>query len=115
LLMLRKEQKEAGVLSETKYTRTRVALPRDHQTLTQPFYFHFFSKWELYPDILFAFSTALVIQPQIHREDLPKPPKEMLKYQHKEGFFAAMKLELGNITKRKTYDIADRPTIRICQ
>jgi hypothetical protein len=29
---LRKEQEEAGVLSETKYIRTRVTLPRDHQT-----------------------------------------------------------------------------------
>jgi hypothetical protein len=31
--MLRKEQNEAGVLSETKYIRTRVALPRDYRTV----------------------------------------------------------------------------------
>jgi hypothetical protein len=56
---------------------------------------------ESYPGILFAFSTTLMIRQKIHREDLPEPSgsyKEMLKHQHKEGFFAAMKLELENVS-----------------
>ena len=54
-----------------------------------------------------------MIRQKIHREDLPEPPgsyKEMLKHQHKEGFLAAMKLELENVTKMETYEIVDRPT-----
>jgi hypothetical protein len=59
-----------------------------------------------------ALSTTLMIWQKIRREDLPEPParsyKEMLKHQHKEGFFAAMKLELENVTKKKTYEIHSR-------
>jgi reverse transcriptase-like protein len=101
-----RKRKATEDFSEKMYKRNRTA-----------FLLSLLQQKESYPGILFAFSTALstthMIRQKIHREDLPEPPgsyKEMLKHQHKEGFLAAMKLELENVTKMKTYEIVDRPT-----